>query len=125
MSQSIPKSEKPWPVRLIRSEDHRTLRIEFDNADAYALSAEYLRVFSPSAEVQGHAPSERKTIGKKRNVQIADIQRVGNYAVRLVFDDGHQTGIYSWSYLHELGANFNANWARYEAELAEKGLSRD
>lgn len=125
VSQTRPKSEKPWPVRLVRSEDRRTLRIEFDNADTFELSAEYLRVFSPSAEVQGHAPSERKTVGKKRNVRIADIQRVGCYAVRLVFDDAHQTGIYSWSYLHELGANFNTNWANYEAELAEKGLSRD
>jgi DUF971 family protein len=104
--------------------DRRALTIAFDTGDVFDLSAEYLRVRSPSAEVQGHSPDERKTVGGKQNVAILEVKPVGNYAVRLVFDDLHSTGIYSWDYLHELGRNRAANWQEYLDELAGKGLSR-
>jgi DUF971 family protein len=84
-----------------------------------------LRVFSPSAEVQGHSPAERRTVGGKRLVGIDGVEPIGNYAVRLTFDDGHSTGIYSWSYLHELGREQDQNWTAYLAELKAKGLGRD
>jgi DUF971 family protein len=84
-----------------------------------------LRVESPSAEVQGHSPDERKIVGGKREVMILEVQPVGNYAVRLVFDDMHSTGIYSWDYLHELGRDHESRFARYLEELAGKGLTRE
>ena len=89
------------------------------------MSAELLRVCSPSAEVQGHGPGQRKTVGGKRNVSIAGVEPVGNYAVRLVFDDGHDTGLFSWAYLHELGRTADQKFRTYEAELKMKGLDRD
>ncbi|HLG86302.1 MAG TPA: DUF971 domain-containing protein [Alphaproteobacteria bacterium] len=103
----------------------RVLRIGFDDGSIFTLPAEYLRVLSPSAEVQGHGPADRKTVGGKRHVAIDRVEPVGNYAVRLVFDDGHATGIYSWAYLHELGREREARWKAYLAELQAKGLSRD
>lgn len=117
-------AQKPWPTELRLHKDRRALTIAFDTGDAFDLSAEYLRVRSPSAEVQGHSPDERKTVGGKQNVAILEVKPVGNYAVRLVFDDLHSTGIYSWDYLHELGRNHAANWQDYLDELAGKGLSR-
>ncbi|MEZ5818133.1 MAG: DUF971 domain-containing protein [Hyphomicrobiaceae bacterium] len=94
-------------------------------ADArYRLSAEMLRVMSPSAEVQGHSPDERVTVGGKRNVKITGLSPVGNYAVRINFDDGHDTGLFTWDYLGRLGREKDERWARYLAEIAEKGLSR-
>ena len=87
-------------------------------------SSLYLRVKSPSAEVQGHSPDQRKTVPGKHNVEIIEVQPVGNYAVRLVFDDMHSTGIFSWDYLLELGRNREDNWRRYLADLAAKNLSR-
>lgn len=116
---------KRWPTELRLAKDRRTLRIAFDDGAAFDLSAEYLRVTSPSAEVQGHSPSERKTVPGKRNVEIIGVETVGNYAVRLRFDDMHDTGIYGWDYLHELGARHSERWANYLAELDAKGLSRD
>jgi DUF971 family protein len=101
------------------------LRISFEGGSAYDLSAEFLRVMSPSAEVQGHRKEERLTIGGKRDCAIVGIEEVGTYAVRLIFDDSHSTGIFTWTYLHELGALRDEKWAFYEAELAAKGLSRD
>lgn len=91
----------------------------------YDLSAEYLRVMSPSAELQGHRPEERVTIGGKRHCGIIGIDPVGTYAVRLTFDDMHSTGIFTWNYLYELGSRRSENWSFYEAELKAKGLSRD
>ena len=79
---------------------------------------------SPSAEVQGHSPDERKTVGGKRNVAILEVNPIGNYAVRLVFDDMHSTGIFSWEYLHELGSDRDARWQNYLDDLAGKGLAR-
>src|ERR1700692_267292 len=104
---------QPWPTQLKLHKDRRTLTIAFDNGESFDLSAEYLRVKSPSAEVQGHSPSERKTVPGKRNVAILEVQPIGNYAVRLVFDDMHSTGIYSWSYLHELGVSRPRYWQEY------------
>ena len=114
----------PWPTEIRLQKDRGTLSIAFDNGETFALPAEYLRVKSPSAEVQGHAPEERKTVGGKRNVQILEVLPVGNYAVRLVFDDMHSTGIYSWDYLRELGRNHDAYWQDYLDELRGKGLER-
>lgn len=116
---------KRWPIELRLSKDKRTLSIMFDDGTAFDLSAEYLRVTSPSAEVQGHSPSERKTVPGKRNVEIIGVEPVGNYAVKLRFDDMHDTGIYGWDYLYELGAYQAERWQNYLAELDAKGLSRE
>ncbi len=101
------------------------LTVTFPEGESYDLTAEMLRVMSPSAEVQGHAPSQRVTVGGKRHVTIGDLRPVGSYAVRIVFSDGHDTGLFSWDYLEELGREKDERWATYEAELADKGLSRD
>ena len=114
-----------WPTEIRLSKDKRTLTLSFDDGSVHSLSAELLRVMSPSAEVKGHSEAERKTVGGKRNVAILTIEPVGNYAVRLGFDDMHATGIYSWALLHDLGANRQSHWAGYERELAAKGLDRD
>ena len=116
---------RPWPTELRLAKDRKTLSIAFDNGENFALAAEYLRVTSPSAEVQGHSPDERKTVPGKRNVAILEIHPVGNYAVRLVFDDLHSTGIYSWDYLAELGREHGRKWRDYLDELAAKGLTRE
>lgn len=120
-----PPSDDPWPTEIRLAEGGRLLRIAFDDGAAFALSAELLRVRSPSAEVQGHTPSERKTVGGKRNVAILAVAPVGNYAVRLDFDDLHRTGIYTWRYLRELGETGPESFTAYVAELAAKGLDRD
>ena len=114
----------PWPTELRLHKDRKTLIVAFDNGESFELAAEYLRVTSPSAEVQGHSPEERKTIGGKQNVAILEVNPIGNYAVRLVFDDMHSTGIYSWDYLFTLGRNRDRNWQDYLNELAAKGLTR-
>jgi len=100
------------------------LGVTFEGAKPFALSAEMLRVMSPSAEVQGHSPEQRVTVGKKRNVKIKELKPVGNYAVRIVFDDGHDTGLYAWSYLQTLHAEREKRWGEYLSALAQKGLSR-
>jgi DUF971 family protein len=115
----------PWPTELRLSEDRKRLAVTFDSGEHFDLSAELLRVTSPSAEVQGHAPSERKTVGGKRNVTILAIDPIGNYAVRLGFDDGHNTGLYTFSYLHELGTQASQRFESYVADLVAKGLTRD
>ena len=99
--------------------------MSFENGESFDLAAEYLRVKSPSAEVQGHSAEERKTVPGKRNVGIMEVLPVGNYAVRLVFDDMHSTGIFGWDYLLELGRNHAKYWQDYLDELAAKNLSRD
>ena len=118
-------SDTPWPLELRLSNDKKTLTVAFEGGESFALPAEYLRVKSPSAEVQGHSPDERKTVPGKRKVMILEVNPVGNYAVRLVFDDLHSTGIYSWDYFAELGRDRAAKWQFYLDELAGKGLSRD
>jgi DUF971 family protein len=116
---------RPWPTELRLAKDRKTLNVTFDNGEQFALAAEYLRVTSPSAEVQGHSPDERKTVPGKRDVAILEVHPVGNYAVRLVFDDLHSTGIYSWDYLGDLGRNHSRRWQDYLDELAAKNLSRE
>jgi DUF971 family protein len=114
-----------WPSEIRLTKNGRVLRIRFGSGTSYDLSAEYLRVMSPSAEVQGHRREDRITIGGKRQCGIIGIDPVGTYAVRLTFDDMHSTGIFTWSYLYELGSLHAEKWASYEAELKAKGLSRD
>ena len=105
--------------------DRRALQVTFDDGTAFSLSAELLRVTSPSAEVQGHSEAQRKTVGGKRNVTILSVDPVGNYAVRLGFDDMHNTGIYSWAFLHDLGVNAERRFQDYLDDLQAKGLDRD
>jgi DUF971 family protein len=114
-----------WPTEIRLSRDKRTLTVSFADGARFDLPAEYLRVMSPSAEVQGHSPSERKTVPGKRDVTIIGVEPVGNYAVKLVFDDMHSTGLFGWGYLHELGADHDERWRGYLADLDAKGLSRD
>ena len=110
-------------IRLNTAE--RILEVEFDDGAHFSYPAEYLRVESPSAEVQGHAPHQKQIVPGRRHVGIMAIEPVGNYAVRLVFDDLHDTGIYSWEYLHELGREQKHRWQGYLAALDARGLSRD
>jgi DUF971 family protein len=112
------------PTELRVSKDRRLLTVTFPDGGWFELPAEMLRVLSPSAEVQGHSPEQRVTVPGKRDVAIGRIEPVGNYAVRIVFDDRHDTGIFTWGYLEELGAEKEARWQAYLDELAQKGLSR-
>lgn len=96
------KDQSPWPLSIQYSKSKKRLFVTYDNGQEVSITAERLRVESPSAEVQGHHPSEKKIIKNKENVTITDMQAVGNYAVRLIFDDGHSSGLYTWSYLYEL-----------------------
>ncbi|HEX6609875.1 MAG TPA: DUF971 domain-containing protein [Hyphomicrobiaceae bacterium] len=101
------------------------LHVTFEGASPIVLSAEMLRVMSPSAEVQGHSPEQRVTVGRKRGVKINDLRPIGNYAVKIVFSDGHDTGLYAWDYLQLLGREKDKRWSEYLRELEAKGLSRD
>lgn len=112
------------PKELRVSKDRKLLTVTFPDHEPVALSAELLRVASPSAEVQGHSPEQRVTVPGKRNVAISKIEPVGNYAVRIIFDDFHDTGIFTWAYLLELGREKDVRWEAYLAELQEKGMSR-
>jgi DUF971 family protein len=114
-----------WPSELRVSKDRQRLAVTFNDGQSFDLSAELLRVLSPSAEVQGHSPEQRVTVPGKRNVAIAKIDPVGNYAVRITFDDFHDTGIFTWAYLHTLGHEKDERWNAYVVELQAKGLSRD
>jgi DUF971 family protein len=114
-----------WPSELRLHKDRKTLTVTFTDGQTFDLPAEYLRVKSPSAEVQGHSAEERKTVPGKRDVGIIEVLPVGNYAVRLVFDDLHSTGIFGWEYLLELGRNRTRYWQDYLDELAAKNLTRD
>mgnify|MGYP000374460241 CR=1 FL=1 len=115
----------PWPTELRVSKDRKTLTVGFDTGERHELAAEYLRVCSPSADVQGHEPSQKQTVPGKRLVEIMKIEPVGNYAVRIHFDDMHHSGIFTWSYFLELGQERDRHWGGYLKELEEKGLSRD
>jgi DUF971 family protein len=116
---------RAWPTELRLQKDRRALTISFEDGTSVTLPAEYLRVESPSAEVQGHNPNERKTVPGKRDVGIMEVNPVGNYAVRLVFDDLHSTGIYSWDFFRQLGREYEQRWASYLEELEAKKMSRD
>jgi DUF971 family protein len=113
-----------WPTELKVDKDKRVLTVAFEDGQSFALPAELLRVLSPSAEVQGHSPEQRVTVAGKKNVGIARLEPVGNYAVRIVFSDGHDTGLYVWEYLRELGEHKEERWQSYLADLAAKRLSR-
>lgn len=113
------------PTELRVSKDRKLLTVTFDGEAPMPLSAEMLRVLSPSAEVQGHSPDQRVTVAGKKDVAIARIEPVGNYAVRIVFDDGHETGLYTWSYLATLGRERERRWRDYLRALEEKGMSRE
>ncbi|MEH2609931.1 DUF971 family protein [Bradyrhizobium sp. AZCC 1693] len=122
---SAPDMSVAWPVEIRLPKDRRTLRVTFDDGNTFDLSAELLRVASPSAEVRGHSEAERKTVGGKRNVTILSVDPVGNYAVRIGFDDMHSTGIYSWAFLRDLGVNAERRFQEYLDDLHAKGLDRD
>ncbi len=136
MNTGVPKSAPdegsyeapgaPWPEELRVFKEGARIDIDFSDGFKCSLPAEYLRVESPSAEVQGHGgPATRKLVSGRRHVKIVTVEPVGNYAIRIVFDDRHDTGIYSWSYLRELGDTQTERWATYQAALLFKGLSRD
>lgn len=114
-----------WPTELRVSKDRQRLVVTFNDGQSFELSAEMLRVLSPSAEVQGHGPGQKVTVPGKRNVAIISMTPTGNYAVRIGFDDMHDTGIFTWTYLRELGEKGEELFAAYEEELREKGMSRD
>mgnify|MGYP000208924679 CR=1 FL=1 len=118
-------SPTPWPreIRLRRAD--QVLVVDFDDGTLAELPAELLRVESPSAEVQGHGAGQKKLVAGKRGVAITAVEPVGNYAVRLIFSDGHDTGFYSWSYLHDLNARKEAVWGRYLEALSAAGAGRD
>jgi DUF971 family protein len=122
---SAPNVTPAWPVEVRLVKDRRALNVSFDDGNSFSLSAELLRVTSPSAEVQGHSESQRKTVGGKRNVTILSVDPIGNYAVRIGFDDMHSTGIYSWAFLHDLGSNAGRRFQDYLDDLSAKGLDRD
>jgi len=114
-----------WPLEIRLKRAEKRIEIDFDTGETLSLPAELLRVESPSAEVQGHNPAQKQTLAGKRDVGITAVEPVGNYAVRILFDDGHSTGIYSWRYLYELGQRRDELFADYLRRLSEKGLSRD
>ena len=118
-------SARPWPEEIRLDLDTSTLDLRFDNGESFKLGAEFLRVNSPSAEVRGHGAERPKAVGGKRNVRITDMKEIGNYAVRLIFDDGHDTGLYSWDYLYELGRDREKLWAIYVERLLSEGGRRD
>jgi DUF971 family protein len=117
-------SAQPWPVELRVDPARTTLTISFDDGERFALSAEYLRVESPSAEVQGHGASQKQIVAGKRHVKIEALEPVGNYAVRIRFDDGHDTGLFSWEYLRELGSGYETKWQTYLGNLRSRHESR-
>ena len=118
-------SAQHWPTEIRYKKDEKVLEIDFDDGAKFRLPAELLRVESPSAEVQGHAPDQKNIVAGRRHVGIMEIEPVGNYAVRIKFDDMHDTGIYSWQYLHELGQKQDNVWLDYITALAASGQSRD
>lgn len=117
--------ERPWPDEIKVDKVTRTLKVAFSDGKTFVIPAELLRVESPSAEVQGHSPDQKQVVSGRMHVGIIGVEPVGNYAIKLVFDDLHDTGIYTWDYLYALGDRQDAIWADYLAELAAAGLSRD
>jgi DUF971 family protein len=114
-----------WPVELRLKRGEKLLEVAFDDGSRFRLPAEYLRVESPSAEVQGHGAGQKTLVHGRAHVGIIGLEPVGNYAVRITFDDLHDTGIYSWSYLYQLGVEHDKRWRAYLAALAADGLSRE
>jgi DUF971 family protein len=120
-----PGGTRHWPTEIRYLADEKRLEVAFDTGEQFSYPAEYLRVESPSAEVQGHGPGQKQLVTGRRHVCIMEIEPVGNYAVKIKFDDLHDTGLYSWSYLYMLGERQEEIWAAYLAELETRGLSRD
>ena len=118
-------SSPPWPVEVKLKQAENILEISFDDGLSFQLSAEFLRVHSPSAEVKGHGPGQEVTVPGKRNVAITRLDPVGNYALRIHFDDGHDTGLYTWAYFYEMGRDQEKLWAEYLGKLAAGKLGRD
>src|SRR5688572_5161030 len=114
-----------WPTEIRLKQTEKRLEIDFDDGARFSYPAEYLRVESPSAEVQGHGPGQKQIVSGRMHVGIIAVEPVGNYAIRITFDDLHDTGIFSWEYLYGLGANYASLWSRYEESLQAAGLSRD
>src|SRR5215470_18991853 len=121
----MPYGTQHWPTEIRLKKAEKRLEIDFDDGARFAYPAEFLRVESPSAEVQGHVPSQKQIVAGRLHVGILEIEPVGNYAIRIKFDDLHDTGIYSWAYLYELGQRQDEIWAKYLAAVAERGLSRE
>lgn len=115
---------EPWPDELRLSKDGKLLRVAFDDGQSFELDAEYLRIESPSAEVKGHTPDQAQLVSGKRHVVISQLEPVGSYAVRIIFGDGHSTGLYTWAYLAELGREHAATWASYLSKLESAGKTR-
>ena len=118
-------SEKTWPLEIRVKSKEKMLEVDFDDGASFAIAAELLRVESPSAEIQGHGPGQKVTPAGRRHVSILNVEPVGNYAIKISFDDLHDTGIFSWQYLYDLGANQKDLWDSYIERLNELGLSRD
>lgn len=118
-------SVEHWPTEIRLKKDEKVLEVDFDDGSSFSLPAELLRVESPSAEVQGHNPDQKQTVSGRRHVGIMEVEPVGNYAVCLKFDDLHDTGIFTWDYLYNLGRTKDDVWQEYLADLEKKGLSRD
>jgi len=114
---------RPTRIRLRKAE--KILDVDFDDGSSFSFPAELLRVESPSAEVQGHGPDQKRTVAGRRHVGIMKVEPVGNYAISIMFDDLHDTGIYSWQFLYQLGIDMETRWSAYLAELEAQGLSRD
>lgn len=123
MNQAYGNRHQPNEIRLKR--EAKTLEVDFEDGSSFVLPAEYLRVESPSAEVQGHGPDTKTIVAGRRHVGIVGVEPVGSYAVRIRFDDLHDTGLYTWDYLYRLGAEQERIWQNYLRSLADKGLSRD
>lgn len=116
---------RPWPSEIKLKKSERLLEIAFEDGAAFSLPAEYLRVESPSAEVQGHGAGQKTTVGRKRNVTIEALEPVGNYALRIVFGDGHDSGLFTWETLYRLGSEREKIWGEYLTALDAQGLTRD
>ncbi len=125
MSGATPFETPHWPTEIRLKTAEKLLEIDFDDGARFRLPAEYLRVESPSAEVQGHSPDQRQLVHGRRHVGILGVEPVGNYAVRIKFDDLHDTGIYSWAYLYDYGMKQDSMWQRYLQRLQEAGASRE
>ncbi len=115
----------PRPTEIRLKKEEKCLEVDFDDGQSFSLTAEYLRVESPSAEVQGHGPGQKQIVAGRRQVGIMNLESVGNYAVRIIFDDLHETGLYSWEYLYQLGTDHDRLWPDYLAALDAAGASRD
>jgi DUF971 family protein len=115
----------PWPIEIRLKRAEKRLEVDFDDGASFQLPAEYLRVESPSAEVQGHGPGQKQLVAGRLHIGILEVKPVGNYAIRIKFDDLHDSGIYTWAYLHELGREQKKRWQSYLKALEKAGQSRE